>query len=125
MPRASSPDPQMLTLLRAVSRSFYISIRLLPSALRRPIAVAYLLARASDTIADTASSPLAERREMLETFAAAFNGRFLASGAASFASSFALRQHESGERTLIAALPWCLAWFNELEPADRNDVRTV
>src|SRR5437667_11202004 len=40
-------------ILRSVSRSFYLSIRFLPAQLRQPIALAYLLARATDTIADT------------------------------------------------------------------------
>ena len=41
-------------ILRSVSRSFYLSIRILPRDLRDPIGLAYLLARATDTIADTA-----------------------------------------------------------------------
>jgi len=40
-------------LLRGVSRSFYLTLRVLPAQLREPISVAYLLARAADTIADT------------------------------------------------------------------------
>ena len=52
MTTPSSADK--LALLRAVSRSFYVSIRLLPRPLREPVAAAYLLARATDTIADTA-----------------------------------------------------------------------
>ena len=39
-------------LLRGVSRSFYLSLRILPAALREPIGLAYLLARAADTVAD-------------------------------------------------------------------------
>jgi farnesyl-diphosphate farnesyltransferase len=39
-------------LLKNVARSFYLSIRLLPPTLRGPVALAYLLARASDTIVD-------------------------------------------------------------------------
>ncbi len=50
-----SPDTaQLLTdLLRQVSRSFYTTLRILPGAVRRQIGLAYLLARATDTIADT------------------------------------------------------------------------
>jgi farnesyl-diphosphate farnesyltransferase len=125
MPQASLPDPQMLTLLRSVSRSFYISIRLLPAPLRRPVAVAYLLARASDTVADTTSLPFGERREMLDTFAAAFDGRVPASDAAGFAAFFVVQQNDPGERALIAALSRCLSWLDELEPADRDDIRAV
>jgi len=40
-------------ILRSVSRSFYLSIRFLPAALREPVALAYLLARTTDTVADT------------------------------------------------------------------------
>jgi len=39
-------------LLKKVARSFYLTIYWLPSELREPVALAYLLARASDTIAD-------------------------------------------------------------------------
>ena len=46
-------------LLKRVSRSFYISLAVLPSAIRPTIGLAYLLARAADTIADTR---LIERR---------------------------------------------------------------
>ena len=39
-------------LLKSVSRSFYLSMRFLPLAMREPISLGYLLARFSDTIAD-------------------------------------------------------------------------
>ena len=40
-------------VLKGVSRSFYLSIRLLPRPMRRAAGIAYLLARTSDTIADS------------------------------------------------------------------------
>lgn len=40
-------------LLKAVSRSFSLTLRILPAPVRRPIGIAYLLARTSDTIVDT------------------------------------------------------------------------
>jgi farnesyl-diphosphate farnesyltransferase len=39
--------------LRGVSRSFYLTLRMLPGSIRAQIGLAYLLARATDTIADT------------------------------------------------------------------------
>jgi farnesyl-diphosphate farnesyltransferase len=39
--------------LQQVSRSFYTTLRVLPSSVRPQIGLAYLLARATDTIADT------------------------------------------------------------------------
>ena len=46
------------SILASVSRSFYLSIRLLPKKLRDPVSLGYLLARASDTIADTTELPI-------------------------------------------------------------------
>ena len=125
MPQPSRPAPDMLALLRGVSRSFYLSIRVLPAALRRPIAVAYLLARATDTVADTAELPALERRMQLDPLAGAVEGRIPALAAASLASSFARLQRDRNERELIVALPQCLAWLDQLEQADRGDVRAV
>src|SRR5258706_131859 len=61
-------------VLRQVSRSFYLSLRILPGSLREPIGVAYLLARAADTVADTRVLPRAERLGHLEALRAAYAG---------------------------------------------------
>lgn len=115
----------MLALLRGVSRSFYISIRLLPAALRWPIGVAYLLARAADTLADTAELPADERQTHLATWSGAIDGRVAPLAVAQLSTAFMPLQHDPEERRLIAALPQCLAWLDELGPADRDDVCTV
>ncbi len=68
------PRPQHLSqnelqpLLASVSRSFNLSLRFLPSTVREPLGLAYLLARLSDTIADASDAPLHLRLEALETF---------------------------------------------------------
>ena len=64
-----------LELLKSVSRSFYISIRLLPKALREPVALGYLLARTSDTIADGSAVDVDNRIELLDRFARAIAGK--------------------------------------------------
>ena len=116
----------MQALLRGVSRSFYVSIRLLPEALRRPIAVAYLLARATDTLADTGQLLQADRRDQLETLANAIQNPPEAGGTlARFAQSLAGAGQDDQERLLLAALPDCLDWLHALAPADRDDIRTV
>lgn len=53
-------------LLRDVSRSFYLTLRVLPSEIRPQISLAYLLARATDTIADTKAVPRAKRLAALQ-----------------------------------------------------------
>jgi len=39
-------------LLKSVSRSFYLTLRVLPSNMRQPISIAYLLARSADSVTD-------------------------------------------------------------------------
>jgi len=46
-------DGLLSDLLKRVSRSFYLSLAILPRSLRAPVGLAYLFARAADTIADT------------------------------------------------------------------------
>ncbi len=59
---ATANQRELLTsLLREVSRSFYLTLRVLPGAIRPQISLAYLLARTTDTIADTELVPVAER----------------------------------------------------------------
>jgi farnesyl-diphosphate farnesyltransferase len=59
-------------LLKSVSRSFYLTLRLLPTEIRESIALAYLLARLSDTLVDGATTDaerqLLARREEIEAW---------------------------------------------------------
>jgi farnesyl-diphosphate farnesyltransferase len=55
-------------LLEGVSRSFYLTLKALPEGLREPLSLAYLLARAADTMADTAAVPGVVRAECLHEF---------------------------------------------------------
>ncbi len=66
-------SPELLRLLRETSRSFYLTLRVLPPAVRPQIGLAYLLARATDTIADTELVPVEERLAAL----AALRGRIV------------------------------------------------
>ena len=51
---ARAPSQVLLrTVLKSVSRSFYLTLAVLPADVRAPVSLAYLLARAADTIADT------------------------------------------------------------------------
>ena len=54
--------PQNLeTILKQTSRAFYLSLSVLPSAARYPLSLAYLLARAADTVADSEARPGTDR----------------------------------------------------------------
>ncbi len=112
-------------ILRSVSRSFYLSIRLLPRALRDPVALAYLLARATDTIADTAEVDVSSRLHHLTTLSSLLRNNGHSEDAEQLCDSFAPLQKRGAERRLIEALPFCLSWLNSVGEADRQDIRNV
>lgn len=55
-------------LLRQVSRSFYLTLRALPLAVRRELCLGYLLARGSDSIADSSSVEHSVKLAALQQF---------------------------------------------------------
>ncbi len=55
-------------ILKGVSRSFYLTLKILPAAIRQPIGLAYLLARGADTLSDTTAVPRAQRLHILTLF---------------------------------------------------------
>lgn len=55
-------------VLKGVSRSFYLSLRLLPGPMRRAAGIAYLLARTSDTLADSVTASTEERIAALQQY---------------------------------------------------------
>ncbi len=109
-------------LLASVSRSFYLTIRILPAALRAPIGLAYLLARASDTIADTADADAAVRRKHLAALAEMIRTGTTA-GLVDLQRE--IRPAAEGERELIEKLDRCLAWLAAMESADRAEIVAV
>ena len=61
-------------ILARVSRSFHLTLRLLPRPTRHTVALAYLLARAADTIADTRLVTPPERVRLLAELTGLFRG---------------------------------------------------
>src|SRR2546421_12537327 len=113
------------SILASVSRSFYLSIRLLPEKLRDPVSLAYLLARASDTIADTAEAPIDLRTENLRLLARGIQGEALGDAIVGLSASLAPLQKNKAERALIESLQPCLDWLDQSEVLDREEVRAV
>ncbi|HTK55738.1 MAG TPA: squalene/phytoene synthase family protein, partial [Gemmatimonadales bacterium] len=60
--------------LPKVSRTFALTIRLLPGALEHPVAVAYLLCRIADTVEDNPHLSAAEKSILLGEFRDAVGG---------------------------------------------------
>jgi len=112
-------------ILRSVSRSFYLSIRFLPAQLREPIALAYLLARATDTVADTAQISGSVRIETLKLLSSGIQGTASRAVVVELTASFVSLQENASERRLLQSLPDCLASLETLQDADRKDIRVV
>ena len=112
-------------VLRSVSRSFYLSIRFLPPQLREPIALAYLLARTTDTVADTAGISRSVRMETLNLLSNTIQGVASRDVVAEVIPLFVSLQENASEGQLLESLPDCLACLEGMEHADRNDIRVV
>lgn len=111
-------------LLRDVSRSFYLTIRWLPEPMRPTIALGYLLARATDSVADTSQAAPEVRRAALLLMRAAVTEQadsdelerlfMLLSGA------LAQAQTNPAEYRLLRRFGDCLAAMAERPEAERR-----
>ena len=121
----SSIQHLQTAILRSVSRSFYLSIRFLPQQLRQPIALAYLLARTTDTVADTTRIPGTVRTETVKMLSDGIQGKVSREVVINHVASFVPLQENAAEQTLLDSLPDCLKWLEQIGEADRDDIRTV
>jgi farnesyl-diphosphate farnesyltransferase len=103
-------------LLREVSRSFYLSLHILPAEIRPQISLAYLLARASDTVADTKAVTRERRLDLL---------RRMREGDFHSVRELSAGQALSAERLLLENLDSCAAALAQLEPGDRDLIRSL
>ena len=119
----------MTSLLREVSRSFYLTMRVLPGAIRPQISLAYLLARTTDTIADTELVPVAERLAALAQLrgriAAGGTGRRLDFGRLLLGGATGATPTARAERVLLERVEEALSLLTGLEAADRQRLGEV
>ena len=115
-------DELLGPILREVSRAFYLSLRVLPAAVRPQISLAYLLARITDTIADTNLVPPERRVEKLRQFRARIRDEtappvdFL---------HLAREQATGAERTLLEHSAEAIALLDKTDAADRGKIQLV
>lgn len=109
-------------LLRDVSRSFYLTLRVLPPAIRPQIGLAYLLARTSDTIADTQLVPLEQRLAALQSFRESLTGS--RTGSLDL-GELTRHQGSAAERALLQNCDESLNLFRSLSEPDRKLVVAV
>ena len=118
-------DELLTDLLQSVSRSFYLTLRVLPDGVRKPIGLAYLLARAADTIADTSLLPPARRLQFLLSFREQVQGEIDVHALRHIEAALTLHQMDSSERNLLQSLGPALELLSTLQPDDRASVRHV
>lgn len=81
-------------ILKGTSRAFYLSLAVLPPGAAKPMSLAYLLARAADTIADTPANSQWSHRDLLLAFRQSVVGP----------EPWCREPHETDFRRLIASL---------------------
>lgn len=119
---SDAPKELLTDLLKATSRSFYLTLRVLPSAIRPQIGLAYLLARTTDTIADTEIVPMVQRLQALQ----ALRERILGEHCKPLEFGELARQQGSpAERVLLERCEDALAMLESLDIADQQRIHEV
>jgi farnesyl-diphosphate farnesyltransferase len=124
MPNAAS-TVLLGPLLKSVSRSFYLTLRILPAGMREPIGFAYLLARAADTIADTSLIAPEKRLELLLSLRRQVNGVPDEASLRLIVNEVARQQNDSDERVLLESLGPALTLLSQLNHFDRQAIREI
>ena len=121
------PDEKRLLegVLRGVSRSFYLTLRVLPTELRKPVGLAYLLARAADTIADTRLLPQGQRLGHLLRFRGQVEGPASVEALRQIGLAVTENQALASERELLASLPEVFSMLESAAEPDRTLIRSV
>jgi farnesyl-diphosphate farnesyltransferase len=116
-------ENELLTrLLEDVSRTFYKTLRILPGKIRRQIGLAYLLARTTDTIADTGLVPTDQRLQALQ----ALRERILGQRRATLNfGELARNQASPAERVLLERCEASLGLLQSFSTADVQLIQAV
>ncbi len=115
-------DELLTRLLQDVSRSFYLTLRVLPAAVRSQIGLAYLLARTTDTIADTEIVSLEQRLTALRVLRARILGE---SSELPALGELARQQGLPAEQVLLQRIPEALTLLDQTEATDKQLIREV
>ncbi len=109
-------------ILRHTSRSFFLTLRLLPSAIQPDATLGYLLARATDTIADASAADPSSRLALLRSASESL-GR---EGIAGYdAGEWSAHQRDPAEGRLLMRLPALWRRMHERDHAARGRLETL
>lgn len=109
-------------LLKGTSRSFYLTLKALPSKVRSQIGLGYLLARISDTIADSIKGSTSQRLEALEQYNDRIQKR---SKTLPKLTNLAQLQHNPAEAELLEKASIPVSYLEEFSNTDQQYIRRV
>lgn len=119
----SNQSGELLThTLRSVSRSFYLTLRVLPRVIRPQVSLAYLLARIADTIADTDLIATTERVDVLGQWRDTISGK---RSAPIDLRPFVGHETDSAENLLLAQANNAAQLLDSTPAGDALLIRTV
>lgn len=125
-PPGLAKDQLLTDVLKRVSRSFYLTLNILPPPVRTQVGLAYLFARAADTIADTDLIGQDLRRQCLSQFKAQFDGRGGCSKEIQEIQGAVLpHQSQSAERLLLERVDGCFRVYGELSGEDQERISSL
>jgi farnesyl-diphosphate farnesyltransferase len=111
-------------ILKGVSRSFYLTLWVVPARVREQLGLAYLFCRAADTIADTDLIPSPERLKYLYLFREQFQPGVISWQAITqIQNSLVQHQGNPAEKVLLSRLSDCFRIFEDFTPPDRARIR--
>ncbi len=120
--KAAPATRKLDPLLKSVSRSFHLTLRVLPAVIRPQIGLAYLLARATDTIADTELISWQERLLTLRMLRDRILGTH---GLPLDFSELAQQQGDPAERELLLRIEEAIEALNLMSTKDQERIREV
>ncbi|HMF86192.1 MAG TPA: squalene/phytoene synthase family protein, partial [Nitrospiraceae bacterium] len=122
----TSKQELLRDLLKQVSRLFYTTLVVVPADVRDQVSLAYLFARAADTIADTELIDRPRRLDLLGQFKAQFVSDQIAwTQVQDIRQAVAPIQQNSAERILLERLEDCFKLFQTFSPDDRRRIQRL
>ncbi len=113
-------------VLKQVSRSFYLTLAILPRCVATQVGLAYLFARAADTIADAGQVDRSVRVAFLRQFKLQFvRESFDWEAIKAIQARMVRQQRHPGERKLVEHLELCFQAYESLTPDDQAEIRHV
>jgi farnesyl-diphosphate farnesyltransferase len=116
----SADDAYQAHILQGVSRTFALTIPVLPHALYRAVANGYLLCRIADTIEDDAGLSFEQKREFSARFLRGVTGEEESTGFAADLAPRLAAHNSAAERDLIAHTPAVLRVTHSLSEAQQR-----